>query len=343
MVENYNAGVDMSPVYAPSVICRYKPFMIACGKRQILIHRGTCISVEINEEEKWFKAEKEIVLDIETLIGSPLKNGESYRVFLVSSETGLTVAVDTADVPAGYKTDQVIKIGGFDTLCVNAGTGMSYTMGEVEFTHPLNGYMAGDILPKSVWCLNHRPYSDPKGMVYIPPLDFWCDIYLQSGKGPNTKSVYRGEITRSRQYVDFVEDQICVNKTLLNDEEFAAAMIGSNEKTAVLGAAGAIAGGAGGRNDTANRRMISIYGVEEGCGFLWQWLANTSAAGTGTGEWAAQNGGKGDFYAACNVLLAGGRWDDAIYCGSRARSARTTRASANEKIGGRGRSHSIRM
>jgi hypothetical protein len=138
MVENYNAGVDMSPVYAPSVICRYKPFMIACGKRQIMIHKETCISAEVNEAEEKFKAEKEIVLNIETLIGSPLQNGKSYSVFLVSSGTGLTVAVDIADVPVGYKADRVIKIGGFDTLCADAGTGMNYSMGEVEFAHPLD-------------------------------------------------------------------------------------------------------------------------------------------------------------------------------------------------------------
>ncbi|MDR3356030.1 MAG: hypothetical protein LBO04_02470 [Spirochaetaceae bacterium] len=174
--------------------------------------------------------------------------------------------------------------------------------------------------------------------MYIPLLDFWCDIYLQSGSGANTKSAYQGAITRSRQYVDFVEDQFCVKKALLNDEEFASAMLGSNEKTAVAGASegGAVTGGAGGRNDTSNRRMISVYGVEEGCGSLWQWLAST--CGSGSSGWTTQAGGKGDYYGACYVLLAGGDWNDGANCGSRARGASAARASASAVLGGRGRS-----
>jgi hypothetical protein len=180
-------------------------------------------------------------------------------------------------------------------------------------------------------------------MVYIESLDFWCDIYLQSGTGTNTKSAYKGAITRNRQYVDFVEDQFCVRKELLDDGEFAAAALGSNEKTAVLGASetGATSGGAGGRKDTANRRMISIYGVEEGCGSIWQWLRSTSAAG-GSG-WFAQSGDKGDLYGNCYVLLAGGYWSDGANCGSRARSANASRAMAIAYVGGRGRSRAVRI
>jgi hypothetical protein len=198
-------------------------------------------------------------------------------------------------------------------------------------------------------------------MVYIPALDFWCDIYLQSGSGANTKSAYQGAITRSRQYVDFVEDQFCVNKELLDDGEFAAAMLGSNEQTAVNGASetAATSGGAGGRKDTANRRMISIYGVEEGCGSLWQWLRTTSAGGLqgtiigqlettptygdivmsragGSGPYG-QAGGKGSFWGLAGALLAGGYWHIASDCGSRSRTASHARSVANANIGGRGR------
>jgi hypothetical protein len=202
-------------------------------------------------------------------------------------------------------------------------------------------------------------------MVYIPPLDFWCDIYLQSGSGPNTKSAFGGAITRSRQYVDFVEDQICVNKALLNDEEFAAAMMGSNEQTAVVaGEAGATTNGAGGRSDTAGRRMISIYGVEEGCGSLWQWLATTSGsgvAGTIFGQTSTtptysviaitqssygpfgQAGGKGSFWGVCGVLMAGGHWGYGTNCGSRARRANGSRSNVASEFGGRGRSRPMRF
>jgi hypothetical protein len=211
-----------------------------------------------------------------------------------------------------------------------------------------------------VWCLNHRPFSEPEGMVYIENLDFWCDTYLQSWSGANTKSAYQGAITRSRQYVDFVEDLFCVNKALLNDEEFAAAMLGSNEQTNVNGGTetAAITGGAGGRVDTAQRRMLSIYGVEEGCGSLWQWLATTSAAGYDGGIYTAggatamnasaygpydQSGGKGKFWGLADALLAGGAWNASAGCGSRARSANAARSRADSHIGGRGRSRAMRV
>ena len=325
------------------LISRYRQYAIASGKKQITIQRGTYIPLTVNGVERWFKADTDVVLNIESLLGSSLQPGKDYTVFLVPQGDGLSIIVDTADVPQGYTSNQVLAIIGFHTLCVSVGTGLDYMFGGISLEHLLNGYNAGDILPHSVWCLNHRSHSSPKGMVYIPTLDFWCDIYLPSGTGVNTKSVYQGAITRNRQYVDFVEDMFCVNKSLLTDEEFAAAMLGSNEKTAVLGAneTGATSGGAGGRKDTANRRMISIYGVEEGCGSIWQWLASTSAAG-GSG-WTSQNGGKGDFYGSCYALLAGGYWGDGAYCGSRCRYANDSRSAAHTNVGGRGRSRPMRL
>jgi hypothetical protein len=326
-------------------IAKSRPFIVATGKKQVTIKRRTYIPIEISGVEHWYKADTDEVLNVESLLdtGATLQAGKDYKIFIVWTGTDLEIKVSLSDVPDGFTVDTVRMIGGFHTLCVSAGTGMSYTLGGNQFDHLLNGFSAGDILPYSAWCLNHRPYSDPAGMVYIPNLDFWCDIYLQSGTGATTKSAYQGAITRTRQYVDFVEDQFCVNKALLNDEEFASAMLGSNEKTAVAGSSesGATTGGAGGRMDTANRRMLSVYGVEEGCGSLWQWLATTSAAGSS--GWTTQNGGKGDFYGACYVLLAGGDWCNAAYCGSRARDAYYSRANASANVGGRGRSRAIRL
>jgi hypothetical protein len=325
------------------IISKRSPYAIASGKRSITLLKGTYIPVEVGNVTRWFEVDSNLVLNLENLLGGSLQAGKSYSVFLVPGASSFELAVDVGDVLDGYQDNQVRRICGFDTLCVDAGVGMTYVFGGITFDHLLNGYVAGDMLPASVWALNHRPFSDPKGMVYIDLLDFWCDIYFQSEIGLDTKSVYQGVITRNRQYVDFVEDQFCVRKSLLNDEEFATAMLGSNERTAVLGSseAGATTGGAGGRKDTTQRRMISIYGVEEGCGSLWQWLATTSAAG-GSGWWA-QNGGKGDGYGGAYALLAGGGWSHAAYCGSRARDAGSSRAISTADFGGRGRSRPMRI
>jgi len=335
------------------------PFIIASDKRTLIVKKGTRIDLG----DRTFYAEENMEIDINALLDTgTLQNGKDYYIFLCPDEgTGVMIRISLdKNSPQGFDRADVKLIAGFHTLCVDVGTGLTYIEGGETKNHPLNGYVAGDIIPLSVWCLNHRPHSEPEGMVYIPILDFWVDIYLQSGSGANTKSAYQGAITRNRQYVDIVEDMLCVKKELLDDAEFAVAMMGSNEKTAVLGASesGATSGGAGGRKDTANRRMISIFGCEEGCGSIWQFLRSTSAGGAvgsmyGPDGWLTmttsaygpfeQSGGKGSLWGLCAVLLAGGGWNDSSGCGSRARHASNGRSRSTSGLGGRGRSRPMRL
>lgn len=299
-------------------------FLYASGKRQLTLKPGTVLR---KADGTTFAAPA--VIDI----GFAPVAGKDYYVHITNGNTfqiGLTKITDGT----------AALFGGFHTLCADAGTGLTYNGGGVDLPHPLNGYVAGDILPNSVWCLNHRPWAEPEGMVFIPTLGFWCDIYLQSGTGTSTKSAYQGVITRSRQIGDFIEDLMLVRKTLLDDTEFAAAMLGSNEQTSVAGAsdAGATTGGAGGRLDTAGRRMLSIYGVEEGCGSLWQFLREITTGGTAA--WTVQAGNKGQFYQ-CNVVIAGGAWANGASCGSRSRTADRARSVAVASFGARGRSRHV--
>ncbi|MDR2729513.1 MAG: hypothetical protein LBB81_01280 [Treponema sp.] len=339
------------------------PFLTALSRQQLQIRDGTIFKITVSGADRFFKANGNVILDISTILDTGIiANGKDYYLFIVPDNDTVKILLSlTKTAPTGYSTASVKLIGGFHTLCANAGNGMVYTMGDQSLSHPLNGYLAGDILPASVWCLNHRPYCEPEGMVYISSLDFWCDIYLQSGSGVNTKSIYQATPTRSRQYVDHVEDMICVKKELLDDAEFAAAMMGSNEQTNIGGSAFP-GNGAGGHIDTAGRRMISIYGVEEGCGLLWQWLRTTSAAGvdgsiygqtatTPTYGWISmtqssygpygQAGGKGSFWGLAAVVLAGCGWSDSASCGSRSRHAANMRSRTHARFGGRGRSRNI--
>jgi len=260
------------------------PYLEASDKRKITIKAGTQIKLGTGVGLEDFFPKEDVLLSVGSLLDTgTLSNGKDYYYFLYRTAGGGIAIIESLnkDAPQGLNLTQVKQIGGLHTLCNAAGNNMTYEEGGETKTHPLNGFGTSDVLPHSVWCLNHRPFSEPEGMVYISSLDFWCDIYLPSGSGNNTKSVYQGAITHNRQYVDCVEDMFCVKKELLDDAEFSAAMLGSNEQTAVAGAneAGATSGGAGGRLDTAGRRMISIYGIEEGCGSIWQWLKTTSAGG----------------------------------------------------------------
>ncbi|MBQ9236105.1 MAG: hypothetical protein IJ184_06560 [Alphaproteobacteria bacterium] len=312
------------------------PFLEVNGKRNITIKGGSIIRLEVDGVSRWRQQTSDEVIDCQSILdtGSTYEAGKDYHIFLVADGDNATkfIVSQNSTYPGGYSASNSRKIGGFHTLCVAVGTISG---------HPLSGYVAGDILPNSVWCLNHRPISEPEGMVYEPINDVWVDIYNQSGSGSSTKSVYGGTRTNTKMHFEFVEDQRAVNKTLLEDEEFYAASKGSNQKTAVTGSKQPSPDTTGGRVDTANVRMISYIGCEEMCGLQWQHIKGTFAAGGS--NWNGQNGNEGDFYGSCMVLLAGGFWGDSSHCGSRCRDAYHSLSNTYVHAGARGRSLPKRM
>lgn len=217
-------------------------------------------------------------------------------------------------------------------------TGTQY--GVVTCVHPLDGFLAGDILPESVWCLTFHPKCNGGGMVYDVDTDMAIDIYLQSGKGKGTASIYGGTTTDTRQHQNHQDDMRCVGKRLLYDHEFSSAALGSNECTAVQGANDKVT--TGGWNDSAGRRMVSAIGCEDMCGFLWQWLENISANGGSDFSNYDGQAAFGKTYGASYALLAGGYWNSGSSCGSRCRHGDYARSAANAHIGGRGASRVLR-
>jgi hypothetical protein len=316
----------------------------------------------------WQITEDMFISDAQTLLdtGSTFIAGKDYYIYAVlggdNASASLSISLNTT-APANGTTDNSRKIGGFHTICASAGTTRQYVRGGQTINHDLNGWLAGDILPLSIWDLKHRPRQDETpqpGLVYEKYLHNWVDIYGQSGTGLLTMSAYQGTLTRTRQYVNHVEDMFCVGKILLNDEEFAAAALGSPEQVAVNGASesAATTGGAGGRTATNGARILSYCGCEEMVGCLWSWLRTTSAGGR-TGYMVGQTdavptyggitassssygpylqaGGKGSFWDLSCALLAGSSWSDSSGCGSRARLAGLARSLGTANIGGRGR------
>ena len=262
--------------------------------------------------------------------------GRNFCLYLLTDGTLLLSANSIA--PIGHTTVNSLKIGGFHCVCVSVGTISG---------HRLTGFVAGDILPDSVWDLMHRPSCAPSGMVYSQEAGIWVDIYLQSGTGANTASVYGGTITHTRNWMDFVDDLAAVSKRLLSDPEFQVIASGSNEQTNIAGSANPIT--TGGHIDTAGRRMISNIGCEDCCGVLWQWTGEQSYA-TDSATFAFSMfelpGGKGSIYKQDgNIgdvkLLAGGDWSNGTACGSRSRYARISRWFTYATFGARGcaRSH----
>lgn len=246
--------------------------------------------------------------------GTSLQAGKTYYIYITSDKE--LICSLNSDAPTGYTTSNTQWLSSFHTVCANVGTISG---------HLLSGYNAGDILPNSISCISFRPrFADVDGMAYIDVIDKWCDIYLQSGTGLNTKSVFGATITDTRYYQNHVEDLFSVGKHLANDNEFTAYAFGSNQGTAISGNADPVT--TGGHVDTAGRRMISVYGIEDCCGVLWQYLNSTGASG-GSG-WTVINTdmGKGSFYGGGFVLRAGGYWRDSSNCGVGSRNGDSSRA-----------------
>ena len=264
--------------------------------------------------------------------------GKDFYVYACQPGSG-TVPVfkvsANSTVPSGYTADNSRKVAGIHCLCINVGTIAGHT---------LTGYLQGDILPASVWDLQHRPVASPEGMVYSEALNKWVDIYLTSGIGSNTASVYGATISDSRNWMDFVDDGHAVLKRLPHDHEFQAIAAGSNEETNISGSADP--GTTGGHSDTAARRMISNIGCEDCCGAMWQWLLDQSwrcdgadLAAVQTWAWQDLADAKGSLYKQGTYgdvkLLAGGNWTYAATCGSRCRHAINYRWHTGSSVGAR--------
>lgn len=259
-------------------------------------------------------------------------------------------------VPVGYTASTSRKIGGFHCLCADVGT--------ID-GHALTDYVAGDILPTSVWDLQHRPKADPEGMVYVDGIDMWVDIYLASWDGSQLVSVYGnatadGTSTKPFHGELFAEEFGLIKKQNIFRDHFIVAAKGSNENTAIKGAADATT--TGGHVDTAGRRMISNYGIEDCCGLLEQWTNETneyypgsSIASNSDGEYLSgyswRNGPVyhssvdsqryGSCYGFLRRGLVGGYWGDGSSCGSRAFLGANVSVRRLGSIGGRGASEPL--
>lgn len=256
-----------------------------------------------------------------------------------SPNSGISVGDEYLVKP--YRADEDPDFAAFYTKNVSAISANASTYDVLTLPHPLAGYGAGDILPESVWCLSWKPdtlFED--AMVYERATDSAVDVYLESGTARNTRSAFGAVHTVSRQQQNHEDDMMQVGKELLSDEQFAAAALGSNEKTAITGSKDWTT--VGGHVDTAGRRMTSAIGCEEMCGYIWQWLKAVSANG-GTNFYNYDGRGMfGQTYGASYALLAGGGWADRAACGSRARTGGDARSHVDAYYGGRGSSRVIR-
>lgn len=261
--------------------------------------------------------------------------GKDFYIYAIETENLNTIKFlisANSTVPVGYTADNSRKIGGFHCLCLSVGNISG---------HPASGYVTGDIIPNSVWDLKFRATTDTNdGLAYVKGLNKWVAIYLPSWDGSKLVSVYRGAIVDGgssfpldgEQFAEYIGE---AGGELPSRDEFKVFAFGSNQLTNINGSADP--GTTGGHTDTAGRRMISNYFIEDCCGVLWQWSKDCYEAMTTSWNpgdnwmsgysWQTQSvvstiGPENHKnLGSCSGLLRrarlGGAWGDGSRCGSR--------------------------
>lgn len=252
--------------------------------------------------------------------------GKDFYIYVgVKSDNTLKTCISVnSTVPYGFTAATSRKVGGFHCLCADVGTISG---------HQLTDYRQGDILPASFWDLIHRPKSEPEGMVYVDGIDMWIDIYLCSWTGTTAAKTLKtiskfgavtgdGASTEKFHPLKWEQTMGTQKKRLPWVREFRVFSVGSNQSTNIKGSADVNT--TGGHSDTAGRRMISDFGIEDCCGFLWQWCSDVGSATTGSSSYGNgfdandRSDVKGQIYGAEYRPLVGGRWSYGAVCGSRA-------------------------
>lgn len=301
------------------------------NKTNITIHKNLKINIGGNP----YISTIDKVLQLTSLGTLDSLGGKDVYIYACASSTtepNFVLSLNST-IPSGYTAETSRKIGGFHCLCADVGT--------IE-GHTLSGYLKGYILPLSVWDLLHRPVSDSEGMVYIKEINKWVDIYLCSWSGNSLESKFGAVICDGVSATKFhgegfSEQFRLISKRPLFRNEFATVAKGSNENTSIENSIDPNT--TGGHIDTAGRRMISNYGLEDCCGILWQWGEDLFDCASATDvswtsnkfylngyNWQTESVYNSDYdsqiYGSCSGLLRrvrlGARWGEDAYCGSRA-------------------------
>lgn len=297
------------------------PYVSDANNTTVIIPAG----LEVNIGNYAFVTQSASQVDISLAGTASARAGKDVYIYACwpsNVESGIPVFVASMNstTPTGYNATNSRKIGGVHCLCADVGTIAG---------HPLSGYVAGDVLPASLWDLRHRPVSAPEGMVYIEPLDLWADIYLNSWDGEKVVSEYGaviadGTSSRSYHWWRWAEEFNLLKKRLPHRWEFRELADGSPEAVNITGSADPNT--TGGHTATNSQRILSKYGCEDCTGVLWQWGSDLTTHGT-TNGWAGSSYNSsivptetnrgGEYYATTYAARFGGGWPDGSYCGSR--------------------------
>lgn len=315
------AGV--TGAYTPVVASLYDREMLFSSNHTVIIIPGQTRYMLGN---KFFYTTNHMVLNVGDFVDAATRAGKDLYIYAVDDDpddeeatTPKFVISMNSTYPDGYTADTSRKIGGFHCLCLTANIMQDYD-GNYET------FYTGDVLPYSHWDLRHRPATaNPEGMVFIPGIGMWVDIYLNSVSGSKLVSQYGGTIADGTSSVKFHWYKYCqwignAGKRLPTLNEFMELSLGTTPGYRISTSADPVT--TGGHTSTNGERICSMYGIEDAIGVCWQpgvepggpydsasWInaydANDSADM------------RGQSYNAPNRILYGGAYNtDGTYAGS---------------------------
>jgi hypothetical protein len=217
-----------------------------------------------------------------------LEGGKDYAVYLCTDNTARASASFTA--PAGYTTENSRMIGGFHYSAIPLGatlaSGQFATSGQdVIWNQTMLDDIKG-INKYSIWDLHWRPAcSDPRGMVYVPELHIWVDIYFTNtthglGTSRHGSNVASGTVLPLKPlsrggngvatypqlgWWEASEMAAVAGKRLLTEREFNNVAIGVTENISLGGASETIP------ISQFEPRFTSVHGVHQVTGCHWTW------------------------------------------------------------------------
>ena len=350
----YDACVNLDPAYKlyfikshPSYF--YLPSLFTCTYTSVTLPKG----IELNINGEAYISTVETTILISTIGTAAELAGKDVYIYATQgegTEPNFVLSLNST-VPDGYTADNSRKIGGFHCECLAVGslTNVDPVTGVTE-AHKLTDLGTGEIIAPSRWDLWHKSSANQtEGLTYVDEADVWSFIYGASWDGTKLVSAFGGiwaDGTSTKKWHGELSLEALMKQgfRLLWRHEFQMAAKGSNEQTNIKGSADP--GTTGAHVDTAGRRMVSNYGLEDCCGVLWQWLMDLGFAGGSGWTNSAYDSGVdprsyGQTYGTLYRLLGGGHWSTSSSCGSRCAACNAPSAYVVSSYGCRGASEPL--
>lgn len=262
-------------------------FIKAKDWNTVTIMKDVMIDVDYNEGSI-FLTDAEVNLTKSNLdAGSEFQIGKDYYIYIVDpgklDQNEIWKISLNSTFPAGATAENSRKIGGFHygrVRKINMQTFAPQNASNADWGTGWEDQVSVGINPFSVWCLHHRSAGQQEGMAFIPALSSWVSIYMLSVGSATGQLVSRYNATPvsgSEGYTSFdaMEATRSSGMRPLFFAEFVVAAEGSpaaqDNNTYAWSASGNT-----GRNKTGQiDRAVSIYGLCDCCGTLWEGGADT--------------------------------------------------------------------